>query len=76
MLINEESENEIDEEESDSEMEIDAPKVEENETFDSYFKRTLEFWFKEASKEFPEEKSKKVLNKMAKELCILFWDHN
>lgn len=54
-------------------MEIDAPNIEPNESLDDYFKRTTELWLSEASSEFPNEKSQKVLNKMAYELCSMFW---
>ena len=47
-------------------MEIDAPEIEANETLETYFERTIDVWTAEASKEFPDEKSKKVLNKMLK----------
>lgn len=55
-------------------MEIDAPKAEEGETLEDYFKRTNELWLSEAATEFPEEKSKKFLKKMAFEICTMFWD--
>jgi hypothetical protein len=55
-------------------MEIDAPAVEPGETLDAYFTRTSELWMEEASSEFPDEKSKKILKKMAHELCKMFWD--
>ena len=55
-------------------MEIDAPKIEENETIEEYFKRTNELWNDEAHSEFPEEKSKKFLKKIAFEMCQMFWD--
>jgi len=56
-------------------MEIDAPEIEANETLETYFERTIDVWTAEASKEFPDEKSKKVLNKMAYELCSLFYEN-
>lgn len=55
-------------------MEIDAPAIEENETIDDYFKRTYETWQTEAESEFPDEKSKKFLKKMAFEMCSMFWE--
>ena len=55
-------------------MEIDAPAVEPNETLDVYYARTNDLWLEEASNEFPDEKSKKILNKMAYELCKIFWE--
>jgi hypothetical protein len=69
-----ESDDDDDDDDDDSEMEIDAPELEENETRDEYFKRTQEFWIDEAKKEFPDEKSKKILLKMASELCNLFFE--
>jgi hypothetical protein len=56
-------------------MEIDAPEIEANENLQTYFERTKEVWTEEAAKEFPDEKSKKVLNKMAYELCSLFYEN-
>ncbi len=56
-------------------MEIDAPKIEPNEKLEDYFSRTSELWISEAAKEFPEEKSKKVLKKMGHELCTMFWQN-
>jgi hypothetical protein len=53
-------------------MEIDAPKIEPNETIEQYFSRHTEFWMGEAESEFPGE-SKAVIKKMASELCSMFW---
>lgn len=55
-------------------MEIDAPAIEENETIEEYYARTNELWTTEASSEFPDEKSKKFLKKVAFEMCKMFWD--
>jgi hypothetical protein len=68
-----ESDDEDDDDDDDSEMEIDAPEVEPNETLDDYFKRTNEVWLTEAQNEFPDEKSNKILKKMAYELCNMFY---
>ncbi len=57
-----------------SDMEIDAPKVEDGETLENYFERTSEVWTTEAASEFPDEKSKKFLKKMAYEMCQMFWN--
>jgi hypothetical protein len=56
-----------------SDMEIDAPAIEANESVEKYFERTSEVWLSQAEAEFPDEKSKKLLNRMALELCTLFW---
>jgi len=53
-------------------MEIDAPKIEANETLEQYLSRNNEFWLKEAESEFPGE-SKALIKKMASELCAMFW---
>ncbi|RNA43852.1 kelch domain-containing 4 [Brachionus plicatilis] len=63
------------EESDDEELEIDAPVVEDDETLSDYFERTEDVWLSEAQKEFPDEKSKKNLKKMAIELCKMFWDN-
>lgn len=63
-----------DDDDDDSDMEINAPKVEPDETLEDYFKRTDELWLTEAHNEFPNEKSKKILNKMASELCNMFYE--
>ena len=55
-------------------MEIDAPDIEENETVKVYFERTKDLWLSEAKKEFPEEKSNKILSKMAMELCNMYFE--
>ena len=55
-------------------MEIDAPVIEENETVKIYYERTKDLWLTEAKKEFPEEKSNKILNKMAIELCNMYFE--
>jgi hypothetical protein len=44
-----------------------------NESLEAYFDRTTDLWIEEVSKEFPDEKSNKVLRKMAYELCTMFW---
>lgn len=62
-----------DEDDDESEMEIDAPAAEPNESLEDYFKRTNDIWQQEAISEFPGEKSKKILDKMAFELCKMFW---
>jgi hypothetical protein len=67
------SKDDEDEDDDDSEMEIDAPAVEPGETLEAYFARTSDLWIEEAQSEFPDEKSKKILNKMAHELCKMFW---
>lgn len=72
LTILDDSEDEDDDE--DDEMEIDAPKAEEGELIEDYFKRTNELWLSEAATEFPDEKSKKFLKKMAFEICTMFWD--
>lgn len=65
-----------DEEDDDSDFEIDAPKPNlPDETIEEYFTRTNEIWLEEAAKEFPEEKSKKFIKKVARELCQMFWDN-
>jgi len=61
-----------DDSDDDSDMEIDAPKIEANETQEQYFNRNNEFWMKEAESEFPGE-SKAIIKKMAGELCAMFW---
>ena len=71
LLIDEED----DEDEDESDMEIDAPKIEPNETLEAYYQRTNELWLSEASSEFPEEKSKKILRQMAFELCTMFYEN-
>ena len=58
--------------EDDSDMEIDAPKIELNESAENYFTRTSEFWLSEANAEFPNE-GKAIVKKMASELCAIFW---
>lgn len=70
----EEEEDEDDDEDEDSDVEINAPKAEPNETLDEYFERTNDVWMTEAQNEFPNEKSKKILKKMALELCKMFWE--
>lgn len=70
----ESSDDSEDDDDDDDEMEIDAPKAEEGETIEDYFTRTNELWLSEASTEFPDEKSKKFLKKMAFEICSMFWD--
>ncbi len=68
------SDEDEEDEEDGSDMEIDAPKVEEGESLEEYFGRTSEVWTTEAASEFPDEKSKKFLKKMAFEMCQMFWD--
>ena len=53
-------------------MEIDAPKIEPNETLEQYYARNTEFWISEAENEFPNE-GKAIVKKMASELCAMFW---
>lgn len=67
---------EDDEDEDESDMEIDAPAIEANESVEKYFERTEEVWMTQAQVEFPDEKSKKLLKRMALELCTLFWTQN
>ena len=69
----EDDDKESDEDESDEDMEIDAPAIEANETLEKYFERTKDVWMTQAETEFPDEKSKKILARMANELCNLFW---
>ena len=74
---NEEDEKEDnDEDDSDeSDFEIDAPKPNfPSETIEDYFSRTNELWVTEAENEFPDEKSKKFLKKVAFEICQMFWE--
>jgi hypothetical protein len=54
-------------------MEIDAPEIEENKTVKIYYEKTKDLWLTGAKKEFPEEKSNKILNKMAIELCNMYF---
>ena len=70
----EDDEAENESESDNSEMEIDAPEIEPNESLEDYFKRTNEIWLEEAANEFPDEKSKKIIKKMAFELCAMFWE--
>lgn len=69
-----ESSDDDDDDDDESDMEIDAPKIEDNEVIEDYFKRTNELWMTEAASEFPDEKSKKFLKKMAFEICTMFWE--
>ena len=72
---NEEEKEDDDSEESESDFEIDAPKPNfPTETIEDYFNRTNELWLTEAANEFPDEKSKKFLKKVAFEICQMFWD--
>ena len=61
-----------DDSDDDSDMEIDAPKIEPNETLEQYYARNTEFWISEAENEFPNE-GKAIVKKMASELCAMFW---
>lgn len=72
---NSDQEESEDDDDDDDQLEIDAPAVEDNETLQEYFDRTEDVWISEAQKEFPNEKSKKILKKMALELCKMFWDN-
>lgn len=62
-----------DEDDDDEDMSIDAPAIEPNETSQMYFERTKDVWMTQATAEFPDEKSQKILTRMASELCTLFW---
>ena len=75
-FIDDEDDNDEESEGSESELEIDAPKPNfPTETIEEYYSRTNELWLTEASSEFPDEKSKKFLKKVAFELCQMFWDN-
>lgn len=64
---------ESDDDDDDEDMEIDAPAIEPNESVEKYYERTEEVWMSQAEAEFPDEKSKKLIKRMAYELCTLFW---
>ena len=53
------------------------PDVLPDETLEAYYARTSDLWLKEISSEFAEEaggsKSTRLMDKMSRELCAMFW---
>lgn len=73
-VLDDEDDDDSDEDDDDDEdMEIDAPAIEPNESVEKYYERTEEVWMSQAEAEFPDENSKKLIKRMAYELCTLFW---